>query len=144
MDRFDKNFHDVDTETSRPFSAGHPDGVWVASILYGLPIIALSIGLLITFLMTLFSGSPGWQLVVGMVIGLVGSLALFSPIVTLLFKRSNKALPYSLFLTVLFACVCIGSYFSQPDQVLVPVILLLIQLFGAYYFWGLKKDRLLS
>ena len=144
MDRFDKNFHDVDRETSRPFSAGHPDGVWIASILYSLPIVALFIGLLITLLMTLASGSPGWQLVFGIVIGLVGSLVLFSPIVTLLFKRSNKALPYSLFLAVLFACVCIASYFTQPDQVLVPVIVLLVQLFGAYYFWGLTKDRLLS
>lgn len=144
MDRFDKNFHDVDAQTSRPFSAGHPDGVWIASILYSLPIVVLFIGFLISIALTIVSGSPGWQIVFGMVIGLAGLLTMFLPIVILLFKRSRKAFVYSLFLCALCACVCAVSYFAQPDQLLIPSVILLIQLFGAFYFWGLKKDELLK
>ena len=34
MDRFDKNFHDSDPETGRPFSYGHPDGVWIICLAF--------------------------------------------------------------------------------------------------------------
>ncbi len=144
MDRFDKEFHGVDRETSRPFSAGHPDGVWLASILYGLPVAGFLIGFAITLLMTLFTGSPGWKMVVTMLAALVVLSLLFAPIVTLLFRRSKKALPYSILLAVVFSVICLGTYIGQPQQIAVPAVLLVLQLFGVYYFWGLIKDRLLG
>lgn len=39
MDRFDGNFNDVDPITGRPFSGGHPDGVWMIIIFYSLLVI---------------------------------------------------------------------------------------------------------
>ena len=40
MNRFDPNFNDTDQITQRPFSAGHPDGVWIVAIVLGIPIVA--------------------------------------------------------------------------------------------------------
>lgn len=40
MNRFDRDFNDTDPITRRPFSDGHPDGVWIIVILLGIPLFA--------------------------------------------------------------------------------------------------------
>jgi hypothetical protein len=57
MNRFDRDFNDTDPITHRPFSDGHPDGVWIIVILLGIPLFAAMLAILISAIMC-FSASP--------------------------------------------------------------------------------------
>jgi hypothetical protein len=46
MNRFDPDFNDADPVTHRPFSGGHPDGVWIIASVLGVPIVAAALGVL--------------------------------------------------------------------------------------------------
>ena len=87
-DRFNKNFNDIDPETSRPFSYGHPDGVWIISILFGLPVLCSALGFFATIVLFIFTGefNPA-----GIVAFLISSV-LFLPFILLLFRRSVKTI----------------------------------------------------
>jgi hypothetical protein len=43
MNRFDPAFTDTGPITHRPFSGGHPDGVWLIAILLGIPVFAAAV-----------------------------------------------------------------------------------------------------
>lgn len=145
MDRFDKAFNEIDTQTARPFTAGHPDGVWFSSIVYGMPIVlalVLCIGILIAGVF--FMDGIKWPLFFSAVGGVIILSVVLVPIIFLLFRRSRQAFSYAFILSLLFLVVTIAVYFVNPAVFALPLALLLLQLCALYYCWGLKKDGLLS
>ena len=144
MDRFDKSFNDIDPVTSRPFSSGHPDGIWLISIIYSLP-IAIPIAVIIFGILfgLIFSG-VSWSLVGGMVGALFVYSLFFMPIIILMFRRSVKAIYYALFL---FALLCVGllaTYIFAPESIIALIAAVILQGYICCYLYGLKKDLLLN
>jgi hypothetical protein len=140
MNRFDKKFNNVDPITSRPFSSGHPGGVWLISILYGLAIVVPAIGILVTLVMFFFTGTFNPAALAATAI----SLALFLPLIILLFKRSAKSIFMAIFLLLVFSGVSAFSYITSQDGLYVAIGLCFAQLYVIYYMLGLKKDQLLG
>lgn len=139
MNKFDINFNNVDPETSRPFSGGHPDGAWVISIIYGL-ILLFSFAKIIAGVPALLSGN---SLAATQVYGGLISYAFLLPTIIFLFKRSEKALTTSLIILVLLLSAFISSYFYNPALLQATLAVCLAQGFICFYIYGLKKDALL-
>lgn len=146
MDRFEKSFHGIDRTTSRPFSHGHPDGVWVLAIIYGLFIVTAGV-----FVAAQIWQAPHGQVGVGMTIPFFVAVAVFVPPIVLLFQRKSAAV---IWISVL-ALISIGgdvmaiSSLLKAHALQVPTIVglvmaLLLQVYPAFYAFGLKKDSLLS
>lgn len=140
MNRFDENFNDIDPITSRPFSWGHPDGVWIIAIIYTL-IVLVSFVSVVVGIYRLFSYglSHAFILLSGCV-----SLFLFSSALIFLFRRSNRAF-YSA-VTILIFCVInylaagpLGDFKLSMGS----LVVLCAQSYICYYIYGLKKDNLL-
>lgn len=140
MKRFDADFNDVDPITSRPFSWGHPDGVWIIGIIYTLISLASFVAV-IAGVFKLFS--PGW---LGLMLLMGGSAALFLFLSTviLLFKRSEQSLYPAIAILVLFAGVFVIASFLDLKSSLVALAALGVQSSICYYIYGLKKDELLG
>lgn len=139
MSRFDKNFNNVDPESSRPFSGGHPDGTWVISIIYGLILLLSWIAILVGIFSSLFGDKINLFPVVAGTFG----IAVFLPVIILLFKRSIKALFSCLFILVLALSGVISSYLYNPSLLYGLMAVTLAQGYICLYVYGLKRDNLL-
>src|SRR5690242_19028951 len=114
MDRFDPNFNDTDPVTGRPFSGGHPDGVWMMAILLGIPVFAAALGVLVAAVM----------LVMGKLIPAVGILfaaalaaILYMPPIVMLFRRSRQALNWILgLLTIDVITLVVGLTMPEDNS----------------------------
>lgn len=139
MSRFDENFNNVDPESSRPFSGGHPDGTWVISIIYGLILLLSWIAILVGIFSSLFGDKINLFPVVAGAFG----IAVFLPVIILLFKRSVKALFSCLFILVLALSGVISSYLYNPSLLYGLLAVTLAQGCICLYVYGLKRDNLL-
>lgn len=144
MERFDKNFNDVDSITSRPFSAGHPDGIWIGSIVYGFTIAVPLFVIIALSGIAIFTGGLNLNLLVKMAIALTINSFLFSPPIIFGFRRSKFALEYSVFLLALFLLGTVTAYLFQPEAVFAPLAIACLQGYNCYYLLGLKKDSLIT
>ena len=146
MHRFDKQFSEVGPVTSRPFSWGHPDGVWIIAIFYMLFALA---GAIFGFVLIVQDVKSGSFPVLGAA-NLVLVFAGYVPAVVFLFRRSAKAVVWltGLFIWIFAAGVMAllggiptqGSYFAVVIGVAIAV---LSQGYITYYAYSLRKDRLL-
>ncbi len=139
MNRFDKNFNDVDPETSRPFSGGHPDGAWIIAILYSYILFVALLSALFDIYQSIFGGKI--QLV--SVVSTIFAYGLLLPLVILLFKRSRKAITWCgfLFAASLFALVL--TYIFDGGAVTYWLAVSAVQGYIFFYVYGLSKDKLL-
>jgi hypothetical protein len=140
MNRFDADFNDVDPITSRPFSWGHPDGVWIIGIIYTL-ISLTSFVAVIAGVFKLFS--PGWLGLALLVGGGVG-LFLFLSAVILLFKRSQQSFYPAIAILALSAGIFAIVSFVDFKSSLAALAALGVQSYICYYIYGLKKDESLG
>ena len=144
MDRFDRSFNDVDPITSRPFSSGHPDGVWLISIIYSLPISIPVAVIIFAIFFGLVSSGVSWSLVGPMVGALFVNSLLFIPLIILMFCRSVKAIYYALFL---FALLCIGllaTSIFKPEFIIAAIAPIILHGYVCCYLYFLKRDLLLN
>jgi len=139
MNRFDKDFNGSDPETARPFSGGHPDGAWMISIIYGYILFFSLIG----FLFGIYKSITGESIQGEMIIGAIISWILFAPPIRLIFMRSTKALFWCIGLLGIFICALIGTFFSNPESLLIIAIIVLAQAYICFYLYTLMKDELL-
>jgi len=147
MHRFDEQFNDIDPATSRPFSGGHPDGVWVIAILY--TVFALA-GAGFGVIHTIGDLKAGVFPVLGLA-NLALAFGGYVPVVIFIFRRSAKAVVWMVGLLI---CVCIGSVtvlLSGTDfqgaylaTVIGVAVAVAFQGYITYYVYSLKQDSLLS
>jgi hypothetical protein len=151
MNRFDPEFNDTDPVTHRPFSGGHPDGVWIIAIVLGIPVVIAALGDLAAVLMLFFAKSflaAMLNLIIPLVATAVIAL-LFVPPTSLMFRRSRHSLNWMLGLVGLTAVVAIAAT-SMPDGTPMKAPLQVSGLIGsvvfasfAYYLFRLKREELL-
>ena len=141
MNRFDKNFNDIDTITGRPFSKGYPDGIWIIAVMYGfVAFFALlatlgGIGMLI-----MGKGAEALPLLaVGVVV-----CALFSVITGLLFKRSAVVLYFALGLCALALLGAALLHAANPAGTSILLVVALLQGYVGFYLYRLKSEALLG
>lgn len=142
MERFNSDFNDVDIVSGRPFSAGHPDGVWLAAIIYGFPLVLSVLSTFVLVCMAIFgpdSNDSYGEIVIQSSIASAVLCVLFVPMIVLMFKRSKYSLAYSIVLLV--AAIIGASLMFSTTQLLVAVVV--AQAYLVYYLYGLKKDKIL-
>lgn len=147
MNRFDKSFNNVDPVTGRPFSSGHPDGVWIIGIFYLLVLTAAAGAAVVGVLTSVFSNQPySPQTLVPL---LVMSCLCLPPII-LLMKRSASAVIWMVGLALFFALMAVaaGIYLDRSNQLsgaAVAGLLIAVsaQAYAAYYTYELKQEALL-
>jgi hypothetical protein len=140
MDRFKEDFNNVDPITGRPFSSGHPDGVWIISIIYSLVIIA-SIGSFIFGTIQLFSNPEG---ALGGVVSGVINVGVYGSIILFLFKRSIIAAYINWFATVLIGVATTISFINIVELKFYLLAAFAVHLYIVFYINGLAKDGLLN
>jgi hypothetical protein len=146
MNRFDDSFHGIDPATGRPFSSGHPDGVWIVAIVYSLVVLGALAGLILPFIFS--EKAPPITLAA---LGPVAiSAALLVPPVVFLFRRSTAAVFWLLGLAVL---ACVGAILvvlklraGEVDYTALigPVVLIAAQSYIAFFAYRLRRDQLLK
>jgi hypothetical protein len=146
MNRFDESFNDVDPKSGRPFSSGHPDGVWIIAIVYTLPVLATVVSALLSVVFPQKEG-PGF----GAIIPAVGTSLLLVPPLLLLFRRSRFAAYWMGVLALIAwgtsAALLMGLRSEQhwsPIPLIASTIVAVVQLYIASFTFRLKKDALLS
>ena len=127
MDRFDRSFNEIDPKTGKPFSSGHPDGVWIITILYSL----LSIGLIVSAIIALLSyvGSAPETRSAQVLLGVLGPLlgvVIMVGVMYFMFRRSNKAFIVNLIMSGALATMVVMTLTSGGD------VLMLLFIFGAH------------
>jgi hypothetical protein len=147
MNRFDKSFNNVDTVTGRPFSSGHPDGVWVIGIVYVLILAAAAGAAVVGILTSVFAKQPYSPRTLAPL--LVMSF-LYLPAIILLAMRSASAVIWMVGLAFFFAlgAVAAGILLSKSGQlsgatVAGMLFAVVAQAYAAYYTYGLKREALL-
>jgi MFS family permease len=150
MNRFDRDFNDTDPITHRPFSGGHPDGVWIIVILLGIPLFAAMAGALITAIMLVFTRSmAGLGSFLGAIAAVVGLSIVFVPPIVLLFRRSRHAITRISVLFSFFASTLVAGFVAPEDipirsQIFLAGVIGCV-LFGSFifYLFRLKRQELL-
>ncbi len=147
MSRFDPTFNEIDPITQRAFSGGHPDGVWIVSILLGIPAF---LGLLagIAAIVMLVGGKFATAL--GAIVGAAVLLGLYAPPIFLLFHRSATAIYWVIGLLVIDLILAFGALGLPPENSsrgqLLAVGLLggAMRIFMVYYLFRLRQHKLLT
>lgn len=139
MNIFDSNFHGLEPKKSRPFSYGHPDGVWMISIVYFFAML-LAVGGVLMGLINLIKGDVS---ALGLIAASLVAFTLHFLSVRFLFLRSEKALLPLLAILVIVILGAAVSYVVNPAGIVPVLIVLAIQLFICYYVNGLRKEKLL-
>jgi hypothetical protein len=140
MNRTDKDFHGVDANTSRPYSGGHPDGVWLIGIVYTLLSLIIGFsaatGMVGTSLIT--SGGRGtmWLSML--------SICLYVLTIILLFKRSAIAVFATVVITIFSILALVLTFLFNKEILISAVVLTAINSYIFYYVFGLKSDHLLN
>jgi hypothetical protein len=145
MNRFDASFNEIDRSTGRPFSHGHPDGVWIIAIIYSLLIVGTIASAVVTLIYTADSRLNAKLIGPTLVIG-----ALYVPPLVFLFRRSKIGFFWMLVLAVLFAVGGIVAALKLNGEgqlgtsALVGIAIgVAQQAYIAFYTYGLKRDSLL-
>lgn len=146
VDRFDPNFNEIDPESGRPFSSGHPDGVWILCIvlLFG---SLIGTGLSIIDIQTSIKNSVppivGIAYLLTVVIGYI-------PPIFMLFKRKAFAVKWFLGLlvwTTFLATIVFLADILSPEafrnELAITTIRLTVVAYISYYVYTLKRDNLL-
>lgn len=139
-DIFDKNFHGVDPKTHRPFSAGHPDGVWIISIIYCI----LSIGCLGSIVFEVYNLIFSVKFNIQLLVLACLVLAALASSVFFLFKRRVKAIFVMFGLFGIITLLLFSSWMLSLEVVWLLAVLLMFQLIVIGYSFGLRKDKLLT
>ena len=146
MNRYDKSFNGVDHVTGRPFSMGHPDGVWIIAIIYTL--IALTT--VLRFIITLMLDHEA-RLSAELVAPVLLSGAIFIPPIVMLFRMSKSVVVWMTVLALIYLVggVAAGLKLAQVGQLEVGpfcgiVLVVLGQAYIAYYTYLMKQDSLLT
>lgn len=141
MERFDKQFNESDPETGRPFSGGHPDGVWIIAIIYSLFILGALAGCITGLAQVIQGDLKGLSVALASVV----SLVLYAGSIVQLFKRSIVAIALIGFLSACFLVGTLGGAAFQNEQ-LTPILAVatIVHIYILYYVFGLKKDGLLK
>jgi len=144
MNRSDPSYHEIDPQTYRPFSHGHPDGVWIIGTIYSLIVTVAVLYSAISFF-TQKTPSPT-VLAPG-----AGTLVLFVAPVVLLFLREKFAVIWLVALAILVATASVLAIVQmhQQDHYVIPAVVGLVlmtglQLYAAIYSLLLKSDGLLK
>jgi hypothetical protein len=146
LDRFDPNFNDIDPESGRPFSSGHPDGVWILCIVLLVGSL-IGTGLSIMDIQTSIKNSiipiVGITYLLTVVIGYI-------PPIFMLIKRKAFAVKWFLGLliwTTFLATIVFFTDIISPDifhtEIVTTTIRLTVVAYIAYYVYTLKRDNLL-
>jgi hypothetical protein len=147
MNRYDPDFHDIDPVTHRPFSGGHPDGVWLIAIVLALS--ALALDGLATVELRKSSDDPSFQS--SAIFGGVVAIVVLVPSIFLLFARKKLA-AVLVGVAALIACYWAATSFLdayQGDRLTIPVILGVTTVAGVaiaigLYALGLVRQKLLT
>jgi hypothetical protein len=147
MSRFDPTFNEIDPITQRAFSGGHPDGVWIVSILLGVPAFLGLLGGFGAIFMLLFGK---FALALRLIIGALVLLGLYAPPIVLLFHRRVTAIYWmigllALDLLVIFAALGLPPENPSRGQLLaLGMFGLIMRIFMVYYLFRLKQHELLT
>ena len=151
MDRFDPGFNEIDPDTNRPFSGGHPDGAWIVAISLGIPVVAAALGVFVCIVMLFFGPlGKGLLTLAGAVLGAVVVCVIFVPPILLLFRRSRHAITWILCLLGVFAVIFGAGATAPAGNALGPRLetagVIGCLLFGgiAWYLYGLRRQDLLG
>jgi phosphoglycerol transferase MdoB-like AlkP superfamily enzyme len=146
LDRFDPNFNDIDPESGRPFSSGHPDGVWILCIV-------LLVGSLIGTGLSIMDIQTSIKNSIVPIVGITYLLTVvigYIPPIFMLFKRKAFAVKWFLGLlvwTTYLATVVFLADVLSPEafekELAITTIRLTAVAYIAYYVYGLKRDNLL-
>lgn len=146
MNRFDPAYHEIDPATRRPFSAGHPDGVWMIAIVYGLITLAALVRVAVEIKIRKATGLP-----VELLTSAAVALVAYIPPIVLLFTRNALAVVWTTLVTVGSAvgAVFIGMQMLQQNTLGWPEIGALLAAVGfhayiAIYTYLLKADSILT
>jgi hypothetical protein len=140
---YDKSFHGSDPLTSRPFSSGHPDGVWLISIIYSLLLALPILGLVAAIVMMLFLGGDFKTVLLAMGVA-AAMIVVFLPAILLLFQRSGKIFYVFLFYSIMLSISLVFSYYLQEQLFPIALGLFCLQFWANYYVFRLKQDRLIG
>jgi len=140
---FDKNFHGSDSITSRPFSSGHPDGVWMIAIVFYLLMAVPVVSLIISVGMVVF-GLGSFNMIFAAMGVTALAIFLFFPAVLLLFQRSGKIFYVFSFYSVVLILSVTFLYLFEHEMLPVAAGLLCLQLWANYYVFRLKQDKLIG
>jgi hypothetical protein len=137
MNRFDKSFNDTDPITGRPFSSGHPDGVWIIAILYSIPVILATA----FALFSLFFREDKSPIIAAAVVVIA-----YVPPIILLFRRSKIAVWWIAAISGICIFPAVKAYFLEPNMTVLIGALIALCYHGymALFTLGLKKDELLK
>ncbi len=143
MDRFNKDFHDSDPISGRPFSGGYPDGIWVIRIIISLFLVATIIGIAVAAMGALKEGKGilaiGGIAVTGLIPVSVWGLFLY-----LLVKRSAGIIPFSAILGILAIVSGLFMHMNTGSGIAGSIVAFLLFLYIAFYGEGLRKDGLIG
>lgn len=143
MNRFDKDFHDSDPITGRPFSSGYPDGIWIIGIIISLFLIATILGTGIASVATWKEGkgilAAGRVVFVGLIPIYMWGLFLY-----LLVKRSAGIIAFSAILGALSFASGIYVHMNNGSGLTGSIIVCLLFLYFAFYGEGLREDGLIG
>jgi hypothetical protein len=139
----DKNFHGSDPKTSRPFSSGHPDGVWMIAIVFCLLMAVPIVGLVVSIGM-MFFGAGSINIIFTAMGATAVAIFLFFPAILLLFQRSGKVFYVFVFYSVILSLAVFFLYFFEKKLFPIAVGLILLQARANYYVFRLKQDRLIG
>lgn len=147
--RFDRSFNDVDPESSRPFSNGHPDGVWIVSTIFVMMTLVFVLRALLAIMAATKKGAG--PLDVSAIVSAVVALGLYLPPVLLLFKRKAAA---AALIWILVALSFIGAVFGgyrirlTGELPLMTILAIAVALacfvYIGLYVQSLVRDRLLT
>lgn len=145
MNRFDESFNGIDPESGRPFSFGHPDGVWMVAVIYLLLFLVTIIRAALTLMLS-SGASPSVELIAPILV----TGALYLPPLLLLSRRSPAAAwwMWALALIYLSSGIAVAlQQFEAGQRSIVPYLVITAvvasQFYIAVYTQLLKRDRLL-
>ena len=136
MDKFDRQFNDVDIQTGRPFSGGHPDGVWMISILYALSIVVCAGGFWFSFLQDPIA--LPLSLLCFVIVVVHGSVIVF------LFRRSSIAAYINPIVTVIAGVFAVYALINALPHKNVTFGIFAGHAFISYYLMGLVRDQIIK
>ena len=146
MNRFDPNFNDTDPITRRPFSGGHPDGVWMIAILLGIPVFAAAVAVLVAAAMLIMGK---FIPAIGILLMAAVAAILYLPPIVMLFRRRQQALYWMLGLLTLDVITFVIGW-SMPEEnplrtqlQIAGIVGILLRGAFAWYLFGLKRQELL-
>lgn len=147
MNRFDPDFNDIDPATQRAFSGGHPDGVWLIAIIFGLPVVVAALAAIAAACMLVFGK---FTTALGIFVAVAVVTFLYAPPVVFLFRRSVRALTWILGLLgldLVMLAIAFGLPADNPARrpvQLFGLVGVVLHAIFSYYLNRLRRQKLLG